>query len=82
MNLEIAYTFSYIATLKRIHWRVASDLDAALLRFAARAEHLHLPSGRYAVRAEGDANGYEILVLVSRVRGTILAESAYRIGRR
>ena len=76
MSLDVDYSYPYRATLKRFHWRVASDVDAAVLRFAAHAERLR--SGRYAVRAGGEARGYEIAVLVDRGRGAILAESIYR----
>jgi hypothetical protein len=61
------------AALKRIHWRKASDVAGAVLRFTeghARA----LRDGRYSIRGAG----HEIVVRVNHPLGTVLFLYFYR----
>jgi hypothetical protein len=78
MTLEVEYAFAFRGALKRIHWREASDVDAAVLRFAA-GRALRLPSGRYALRATGDARGYEVIVRLNRELATVFALYFYAV---
>lgn len=73
MSLAVAWTYSAEAALKRIHWRVASDVAGAVHRFAEG----HAPAlrdGRYGFRGDG----YEIVVRVNHTLGTVLVLYFYR----
>ena len=73
--MKVEYTFAFRAALMRVHWRVASDIDAAVIRFA---ENGMAASGPYVIRAAGLATGYDIAVRVHGERVTLLALYFYR----
>jgi hypothetical protein len=64
--------------LKRVAWRVASDIDAAVIHFAESGTAARLASGTYVIRAAGLAMGYEIAVRIHGERVTLLAVYFYR----
>jgi hypothetical protein len=67
MSLAVEWTYSAEAALKRIHWRKASDVAAAVHRFA-EGRAFALRDGRYGVRGAG----HEIVVRVNHTQGTML----------
>lgn len=77
MSFDILWTYSAEALLKRLHYRKASDVAAAVHRFAeVRARDLR--DGRYAVRGAG----HEIAVRVDRTQKTVLVLYFYPLSGR
>ena len=76
--MKVEYTFVFRAALTRVHWRVASDIDAAVIRFAESGTAARLASGPYVLRAAGLATGYDVAVRVHGERVTLLALYFYR----
>jgi hypothetical protein len=76
--MKVEYTSAFCAALKRVHWRVASDIDAAVIHFAESGTVARLASGPYVIRAAGLATGYDVAVRVHGERVTLLAIYFYR----
>jgi hypothetical protein len=77
MSFQIEHTARFWNAQKLVHWRVAADVGAAVVRFAAGPVE-RFPSGPYQISASGSARGYKVAVIVDQARRMLVAVRFYR----
>lgn len=78
MTLEVVWHPAAVASLLRLHWRTASSVDAAVLRFAALGVgHLERIPERPTLRRLV-VERVSVVVQLDRVAGRLVVWSVYR----
>jgi len=75
MSFSVAYDWpARVALLERVHWRIASDIDATVLRFAATRAAVIPRAPAYTLRAAG----HRIVLVVDREARLVTVLRIYR----